>query len=119
MLIAVFNALGEMPALRGESFLWIDDLAYPDVLGELGFSVPLLGNKLSLLPVLMTAVTVWSTLVLTRTGVSKVQLDAEKTRLLLMSVGFFIMFYPFPAAMVLYWTCTNLLQLPLQRVLKA
>jgi len=118
VLIAVFNALGEMPALRESSFLWIGDLAYPDAIAPLGFSIPLLGNKLSLLPFCMTAVTVWATLTLRRELLSKAQLGAEKRRMLMMAGGFFLLFYPFPAAMVFYWTCTNLFQLPLQRLLK-
>jgi len=118
VLIAVFNALGEMPALRGQGFLWVQDLAYPDSIAQLGFAIPLLGDKLSLLPFLMTAVTVWATLTLTRELISESALRAEKNRMLMMAAGFFVLFYPFPAAMVLYWTCTNLFQLPLQKLLK-
>ena len=45
--IAVFNALGEMPQLAGQSFLWIDDLAYPDVIAVIPFDVPLFGATAS------------------------------------------------------------------------
>ena len=35
----------------------------------------------------------------------------QSLRLYLMSVAFFILFYTFPAAMVLYWTSSNLFHL--------
>ncbi|MDX2345573.1 MAG: YidC/Oxa1 family membrane protein insertase, partial [Legionella sp.] len=41
ILIAVFNALGEMPQFGGQAFLWIENLAYPDLLGTFSFSVPM------------------------------------------------------------------------------
>ncbi|VAW40521.1 hypothetical protein MNBD_GAMMA01-2264, partial [hydrothermal vent metagenome] len=53
VLIAIFNALGEMPQLAGATFLWVDDLAYPDVVMQLSTSIPLVGNQVSLLPFLM------------------------------------------------------------------
>ena len=111
ILVAVFNALGEMQVLRGASFLWVEDLSYPDAITQLNVAIPLLGTKLSVLPFLMTAATWLAT--------ASVESRAEKVRLLLMSAGFLVLFYPFPAAMVLYWTATNLLQLPLQKLLRA
>ena len=70
ILIAVFNALGEMPQFSGQSFLWIDDLARPDVLGLLSTSVPLLGDMFSLLPFLMSGVTLASVFLMDNRGVS-------------------------------------------------
>jgi len=46
------------------------------------------------------------------TPVSEVENKKRQTwPLLLMTFGFFVLFYPFPAGMVLYWTMANLLHL--------
>ena len=37
-------------------------------------------------------------------------MKAQKRNLYLMAAGFLILFYPFPAGMVLYWTLSNILQ---------
>lgn len=118
VLIAVFNALGEMPQLDGQSFAWIASLAYPDSLGMLPLSLPLFGGQLSLLPVLMTAVTVLSVLWFENAHLSTTELKRQRHKLYLMAAAFFVLFYPFPAGMVLYWTATNALQIVQQRWLR-
>lgn len=109
VLVAISSVLGIMPDLAGKSFLWIEDLAYPDALLTLPFSIPLLGDKLSLLPFLMTLVTILCTIYFQDRHATPQQLRAQKKKLYLMSVGFFVLFYPFPAALVLYWTFANML----------
>jgi len=99
--IAIFNVLGEMPQLSGVSLWWINDLAYPDTLAHLPLTVPFLGNELNLLPLLMTFLAIVSTVFM--------QNSQGKYRLYLMAVAFLVLFYPFPAAMVLFWTTMNLL----------
>ena len=110
VLIAVFNALGEMPQLAGASFLWVSDLAYPDAIATLPTTIPMLGNQFNLLPIVMTLITVLSTLIFDNRHVTKAELKRQKRNLYLMAAAFLILFYPFPAAMVLYWTLFNLLQ---------
>lgn len=118
ILIAVFNALGEMPQFVGEPFLWATDLAYPDSIGTLPFFIPMLGDSVSLLPVLMTAVTVLATVLFQDRLATEQEVKRQKRNLYLMGAAFFILFYPFPAAMVLYWTAVNILQVFQQRVIK-
>jgi YidC/Oxa1 family membrane protein insertase len=117
--IAVFNALGEMPQLEKASFLWIDSLAYPDSIGVLPFALPLLGDTISLLPLLMTAVTIMSALLIQNNLAPPDELRRQKRNTYLMAIGFFVLFYPFPAAMVFYWTFSNALQLLQQQIIKA
>ena len=116
--IAVFNALGEMPQLNGESFLWISNLAYPDSIGTLPFAIPLLGSSISLLPVLMTLVTLAAAALLRDPHASEEVLQGQKRNLYWMALGFFVLFYPFPAAMVFYWTFSNALQIVQQQLIK-
>jgi YidC/Oxa1 family membrane protein insertase len=118
ILIAVFNALGEMPQLQGQSFLWIKDLAYPDSLAVFDFSLPMFGHSLSLLPFIMTLVTVFSTIIFKNKFASAKELKGQKTNLYLMAFAFFVLFYPFPAAMVLYWVLANILQTIQQQIIK-
>jgi YidC/Oxa1 family membrane protein insertase len=116
--IAVFNALGEMPQLEGMGFLWIESLAYPDAIGTLPFVIPLFGDSVSLLPLLMTAVTVVSALLFQDRLAPDEELKKQKRNGYLIALLFFVLFYPFPAAMVLYWTLSNALQIVQQRVIK-
>lgn len=118
ILIAVFNALGEMPQFVGQSFLWIGDLAYPDVIGYLPLPIPMFGNTISLLPFIMTAVTLYSTVIFRNRYASKDELRRQKRNLYLMAAVFFILFYPFPAVMVLYWTLSNALHTIQQQIIK-
>ena len=60
ILIATFNALGEMPQFQGVSFLWIEDLAYPDSLASLPTRLAIFGSEVSLLPFVMSALTLAS-----------------------------------------------------------
>lgn len=118
ILIAVFNALGEMPQLDGQSFLWIRNLAYPDAIGHLLFSIPMFGNTISLLPFLMTVITLFSTVIFQNRHAPEAELKRQKRNLYFMATAFFVLFYPFPAVMVLYWTLANILQTIQQQFIK-
>ena len=118
ILIAVFNALGEMPQLNHHAFFWIDNLAYPDSIAQLSFAIPLFGHTVSLLPVIMTVVTIFSTLIFKNKFASNKELKSQKVKLYLMAFAFFVLFYPFPAAMVLYWALANILQTIQQQIIK-
>ena len=106
--IAIFNVLGEIDLISGHSFLWIKDLAYPDSIFYIAIEIPLLGNSINLLPILMTILTIYSSFFFKNKIVSAKELQKQKLNLYLMSFGFFFLFYPFPSAMVLYWTFNNI-----------
>ncbi len=116
--IAVFNSLGEMPQLIGQSFLWINDLAYPDTIGHLPSSIPMFGDTISLLPFVMTAVTLLSTFIFQNRHASESEIKRQKRNLYLMAAAFLVLFYSFPAAMVIYWTLANFLQIVQQKIIK-
>lgn len=108
IFIALFNVLGEAPELSGVSFLWINDLALSDRLFSLGVNLPFFGAYCNLLPILMALITVLSTYYAGRKSGQK---DMTSTALFGMAGIFFILFYSFPSALVLYWTCSTLFQL--------
>ncbi len=118
ILIAVFNALGEMPQLDGQAFLWIESLAYPDSIGQLPFNIAMFGDTVSLLPFIMTIITLYSTVIFQNSHAPVTVVKRQKRNLYLMAIAFFILFYPFPAAMVLYWTLANILQTIQQQIIK-
>jgi YidC/Oxa1 family membrane protein insertase len=118
ILVATFNTLGEMPQLANASFLWIKDLAYPDAIFTLPFTIPFFGNTFNLLPFIMSIVIIFSTPLFQHQHTPALQAKRQKRNLFLMAIAFFVLFYPFPAAMVLYWTLANLLQAIQQKFLK-
>lgn len=117
-LIAIFNVLGESDQIAGHSFMWISDLAFPDAVFDFGVHIPLLGNSINLLPILMTLLTVFAALLHQNKIVSAKELRKQKNNLYFMALGFLLLFYPFPSAMVLYWTFANIWQLIQQRFVR-
>lgn len=107
-LIAIFNVLGEMDQLAGSSFLWIQDLTRPDAYH----------SAVNLLPILMTVFTLFAAWLHQNTIVTQQELKKQKFKLYGMAFCFLILFYCFPAAMVLYWTLANVWQLIQQRLIK-
>lgn len=116
ILIALFNVIAETPELRNASFLWINDLSVSDRLFSLGINLPFFGGYFNLLPFAMALVTVASTYYARRIKGS-VKGDLQYGALFGMAGLFFVLFYTFPAALVLYWTASNVFQL-LQQIIE-
>lgn len=83
--------------LRGNGFLWVDDLSQPDTLGYV-FGIPL-----NLLPTVM-AITSFLQIKMTPSTGDKMQ----QRILLLMPIMFFLFCYNFASALALYWTTQNI-----------
>lgn len=107
MFIAAFDMLADNFALAGARFLWIDDLAAPDRFAALPVALPFFGAHFNLLPAIMTAVTVYSAWTLRDATLTPALLAKQQRQLYLMAGLFFLLFYTFPAGMVLYWTANN------------
>ena len=111
VFIAVFDMLAEDFDLQRVSFLWIRDLSRPDALAGLPACVPFFGCDLNVLPFLMSGVSL-ATLLRFRSSVLTPPLVRRQRRnLMAITALFFLLFYTFPASMVLYWTSTNSFQL--------
>ncbi|MFA5245889.1 MAG: membrane protein insertase YidC [Pedobacter sp.] len=54
IIMAFFFFFPNLFELRGRSFLWMDDLSTYDAFFQFGFSLPFLGNHISLMCILMT-----------------------------------------------------------------
>lgn len=118
VFVALFHVLGQAYELKDASFLWIDSLAEPDRLFRFGLDLPFFGAWFNLLPVLMAL----TTLVTIKLSPAPAADDAERRRqnlfLVIMAVAFFLLFYPFPSGMVLYWTLANLLHIAQARLFR-
>jgi len=77
----------------------------------LPFSVPFLGDSLNVLPFVMTALNIPATLLQAPQPQNTTLKARHKRRAWIMAAIFLVLFYTFPAAMVLYWTVNNLVAL--------
>ena len=118
IFIAVFDVLGESILLAGQSFFFIEDLSKPDQWLALPFAIPFFGSYFNLLPLLMTIITLVSAISYRDQYLTGDLLKDQQLKLYIMAALFFILFFTFPSGMVLYWTCSNLIQLLKSLVIK-
>lgn len=108
IFFGLYSAFQTAPEMRLESFLWIADLARADTVAHLG-PVPL-----NPLPLLMGA-TMWYSMRMTPTPG---QDETMKTVMTVMMLLFPLICYTMPAALTLYWTFQNVLQIAQTWLLK-
>lgn len=116
VFVAVFDMLAEDFDLQRVSFLWIRDLARPDELRRLPMCIPFFGCHLNLLPFLMSGVSVAALLRFRSRLLTATLARRQRRNLAALTLVFFLLFYTFPAGMVLYWTSTNLFQFVSQEI---
>lgn len=117
ILIAIFNALGEAVQISGHSFLWVSNIAYPDAYTNLSSALPMFGAHLNLLPFIMAFVTLASPFVFRNSSQEAGSVPIVK--ICLIAVSFFVLFYAFPAIMIIYWTVANILQTILDKIISS
>ena len=109
VFIGAFDMLAENIHLLNTGFLWISDLSRTDELFRLPFTLPFFGNELNLLPFLMTGLSVAASSLHNPPALNAELRKKQVRNMLLLAVAFFVLFYTFPAGMVLYWTTNNLI----------
>lgn len=102
IFFALYQALMRSIALKGARFLWIKDLSEPDRLFVLPNSLPILGNEINLLPILMTLGMFIQQKISTRAAAG-VSGEQQKLMLIIFPLMFGFIFYHMPAGLVLYW----------------
>ena len=101
-MVALYFALQGSIELRHAPFmLWIDDLSVPEHLGAV------LGIPIRPLPILMGGSMILQQYLTPQTG--DPQQAQQRQMMMVMSGVFVVMFYQFPAGLVLYWLISNLL----------
>jgi YidC/Oxa1 family membrane protein insertase len=111
IFIALYHLLGQLFELRDQPFLWIATLAEPDKFFNLGTNLPFFGAYFNLLPVLLALSTIASIKLSPAPQSDRKSSARQNIFLAFITLGFFLLFYSFPAGMVLYWTAANLLHL--------
>jgi len=105
--IAAYQFISHFEPLRGEPFLFIDNLGAPDALLKIG------NSSFNVLPLLMTGINVISGALYTKNFQFK-----EKLQIYAVSLIFLVILYNSPAALLLYWTCNNIFSLIKNIILK-
>jgi YidC/Oxa1 family membrane protein insertase len=109
VFIGAFDMLAENIHLLNTGFLWISDLSHPDDLFTLPFRLPFFGSEFNLLPVLMTGLSFIASMLHKPLALDAALRGKQVRNMILLAVAFFVLFYTFPAGMVLYWTTNNLI----------
>lgn len=103
VLIAMFAFFPSAIELRGESFLWAHDLSAPDYIFTLPFSIPFLGNHLSLFCLLMTVVNIIYTYINMQLQPSTSSMPGMKWMMYLMPLMFLFFFNDYASGLSLYY----------------
>jgi YidC/Oxa1 family membrane protein insertase len=113
IFFALYQALLRSISLKGAAFLWIKDLSEPDKLFVLPTSLPILGNEVNLLPILMM-IGMFIQQKLTMNSGAGGDKEQQKIMLIVFPLIFGFIFYHMPAGLVLYWFVNSSLMLVFQ-----
>jgi len=113
VFIALYNTLGRSVELKNAPFLWIKDLSMPDAFFPLGFNIPLLGNAINLLPILMIGAMILQQKI-SQSATGSSQSEQQKLIANIMPVMFGFIFYSLPSGLVLYWLTSTLVTSSMQ-----
>lgn len=102
ILIAMFWFWPSSIELRGQSFLWAPDLSAPDAIIALPFSIPFLGDHLSIFCLLMTVTNIAYTYVNMQSQSSS-QMPGMKWMMYLMPIMFLFFFNTYAAGLSYYY----------------
>ncbi len=110
VFFALYQVLMKSTDLRGASFLWIKDLSMPDRLVVLNGHIPLLGNELNILPILMAgAMFLQQKLSAPPSSSNDQVVQQQKMMAVMMPVLFGFLFYRLPSGLVMYWLTNTIL----------
>nr|MBA3687123.1 membrane protein insertase YidC [Planctomycetota bacterium] len=118
IFMALYQAFNHSADMRGERFLWVNDLTLPDTLVGFGFSWPSwmfipgwggMPAALNPLPLVYIAVTVWMSFSMKAPPTSDPQQEQMQKMMRWMPVLFGVFFYYMPAGLVLYFTVSAIL----------
>lgn len=118
ILFAAFRFFPAAFELRGESFLWADDLSTYDSILDLPFSIPFYGDHVSLFCLLMCAVNVVSTMFTMQMQSSNSQMPGMKMMMYLMPVMFLFILNDYPAGLCYYYFVSTLITVLMTTVIR-
>ncbi len=112
LLVGLFIVFRSTIELRGAPFLWwIKDLSMPDTVASLPFTIPMYGNTINVLPIIMGFTMYFQQKMTT-------QDPKQKSLTYLMPIFFVLLFNSFPSGLNLYYTLFNILTIAQQYFVK-
>lgn len=117
VLFAAFRFFPAAVELRGQSFLWADDLATYDSILDLPFSIPFYGDHVSLFCLLMSIVNVFYTK-MNMAGQTSNGMPGMKFMTYFMPVMFLFILNDYPAGLCYYYFVSSLITIIINTVIK-
>jgi YidC/Oxa1 family membrane protein insertase len=104
IFIALYVALSKSADLLNAKFLWINDLASPDII-PLPFELPVIGDNFHLLPLLTAAMMFVQQKISTSSMTQSDPNVAQQQKMMMYFMPIFLgfIFYAMPSGLVLYW----------------
>lgn len=115
LLFAMFYVFRSSIQLRQHGFLWAKDLSVPDSILDFGFAVPLYGDHIAVMPILM-AITVFVQQKITPTTQTN---DQMKIMLWMFPAMMLLFFNNMPAGLGLYYLMFNIFSIAQQAYINA
>ena len=114
LLFSLFLVFRSTIEFRGAPFFgWISDLSQPDTIINLPFYIPIYGDQIAFLPIILGVSMFLSQ------KLSMATMDSQQKPIMyIMSVFFFLIFNSFPSGLNLYYVVYNLLNYQQQKSLK-
>jgi YidC/Oxa1 family membrane protein insertase len=114
--LALINTFTIAIELRQTSFLWVADLTQPDMLFQLPFSLPFLGNWFNLLPILYVIISIVNQRMMPKSDDPQVQMQQKMMSFMLVAFGF--IFYTFAAGLMVYFITSALIGIAEQKMIR-
>ncbi len=106
IFVGLWQALNSSVVLRQAPFLWIKDLAAPDMLFRLPFDLPFLGHWFNVLPIVVVGVMIFQTHLFSPPATTP-EMEMQQKMMKYMMVFMAVMFYKVPSGLGLYFIVSS------------
>ena len=107
IFVGLWQALNSSVALRQSAFLWINDLAAPDMLFRLPFELPFLGHWFNLLPIVVVGLMLFQTKLFSPPPTTP-EAEMQQKTMKFMMIFMAAMFYKVPSGLGIYFITSSL-----------
>jgi YidC/Oxa1 family membrane protein insertase len=110
IFVGLWQALNNSVHLRHASFLWIENLAAPDMLFRMPVTLPLLGDYFNVLPFLVVALMLVQTKLFSPPATTP-EMEQQQKMMKIMMIVMAFMFYKVPSGLGIYFITSSLWQI--------
>ncbi|WP_165075169.1 membrane protein insertase YidC [Paludisphaera rhizosphaerae] len=107
IFVGLWQALNTTVGLRQAPFLWINDLAAPDMLFRMPFDLPFLGHWFNLLPILVVGLMLFQTQLFAPPATTP-EAEMQQKTMKYMMIVMAVMFYKVPSGLGIYFITSSL-----------